>query len=45
LVRTDGDAVAACCHGDTPDNTGKALPAGIQRLNNKLRASTLAATR
>ena len=22
-TRTDGVAVAACCHGDTPENTGK----------------------
>jgi hypothetical protein len=39
LVRTDGVAVATSCHADTPHNTGKALPAWAQGLNNKLSAS------
>jgi len=30
--------VAARCHGDTPDNTGKTSKHGPQRLNDKLRA-------
>ena len=30
--------MAACCHDDTPDNTGKTPDQEPKRLNNKLRA-------
>ena len=32
----DDDAVAACYHGDTPDQTDRSPPDGQQRLNGKL---------
>jgi hypothetical protein len=34
---TDSVAVAACCHGNTPDNTSKRRKQEPQRLNDKLR--------
>src|SRR5579859_792739 len=38
----DDRAVAACCHGGTPDNSDRTSQAGQQRLNNKLRQAWLA---
>jgi hypothetical protein len=37
-TRTDGGAVAARCHHDTPDNTGQTPDQKPKGLNNKLRA-------